>query len=40
MSTPALLKIALITLQCFLVQALIGKIILSDSKQTYSVRIF
>jgi hypothetical protein len=40
MSTPALLKIELITLQCLLVLVLIGQIIVSDSKQTYSVRIF
>jgi len=40
MSTPDLLKIVLITLQCFLVRALIGQIIVSDNKQTYSVKIF
>jgi uncharacterized membrane protein len=40
MSTPDLLKIVLITLQCFLVRALIGQIIVSDNKQTYLVKIF
>ena len=40
MSTPDLLKTELIILQCFLVLALIGQIIVSDNKQTYLVKIF
>ena len=40
MSTPDLLKIVLIFLQCFLVLVLKGQIIVSDNKQTYLAKIF